>query len=94
MNQKQFLKTVTSEIGIPLEVISGTTEAYYDYLGVSETLPATNAVILDTGGGSSEIVLVQNNAVSHLISIPLGSVNLTQEYLPTDRLPRMRYSMP
>lgn len=86
VNQKQFLKTVTSEIGIPLEVISGTTEAYYDYLGVSETLPATNAVILDTGGGSSEIVLVQNNAVSHLISIPLGSVNLTQEYLPTDQI--------
>lgn len=86
VNKKKFLKTVTSQIGIPLEVISGTTEAYYDYLGVSETLPATNAVILDTGGGSSEIVLVQNNAISHLISIPLGSVNLTQQYLPTDRI--------
>ncbi|MTV82475.1 Ppx/GppA family phosphatase [Secundilactobacillus folii] len=86
-NQKKFLKQVESQLGIELEVLPGTMEAYYDYLGVRETLPTTNAVILDTGGASSEIVLVQNNTVSHLISIPLGSVNLTQGYLPTDPIP-------
>ncbi|GAX00992.1 Ppx/GppA family phosphatase [Secundilactobacillus silagei] len=87
VNQKKFLKRVETELDIKLDVLPGTMEAYYDYLGVSETLPATNTVILDTGGGSSEIVLVQNSAISHLISIPLGSVNLTQEYLPTDQIP-------
>ncbi|KRK99487.1 exopolyphosphatase [Secundilactobacillus odoratitofui DSM 19909 = JCM 15043] len=86
-NQKKFLKQVENLLGIKLEVLPGTMEAYYDYLGVSETLPATNAVILDTGGASSEIILVQNGAMSHLISIPIGSVNLTQSYLPDDVIP-------
>lgn len=85
-NQKKFLKRVETELDIKLDVLPGTMEAYYDYLGVSETLPATNAVILDTGGASSEIVLVQNNTINHLISIPLGSVNLTQEYLSADQI--------
>lgn len=83
-NQKKFLKQVFAATGIELEVISGTTEAYYDYLAVSQTLPATNSVILDTGGGSSEVILVQNNTIKNLISIPLGSVSITQQFLPTD----------
>lgn len=85
-NQKKFLKLAEAQLGVPLEVLPGTMEAYYDYLGVSETLPSTNAVILDTGGASSEIVLVQNGAISHLISIPLGSVNLTQQFLSPDTI--------
>lgn len=79
-NQKQFLKRVKNDIGINLNVISGTREAYYDYVGVSETLPATNAVIIDTGGASAEIVLVQNGKVSNLISIPIGSVTLSSKF--------------
>ncbi|MGF2385381.1 exopolyphosphatase [Lentilactobacillus otakiensis] len=79
-NQKQFLKRVKSDIGIDLEVISGTREAYYDYVGVSETLPATNGVIIDTGGASAEIILVQNGKVSNLISIPIGSVTLSSKF--------------
>lgn len=79
-NQKQFLKRVRSDIGIDLKVISGTREAYYDYVGVSETLPATNGVIIDTGGASTEIILVQNGKVSNLISIPIGSVTLSSKF--------------
>ena len=79
-NQKQFLKRVKNDIGINLNVISGTREAYYDYVGVSETLLATNAVIIDTGGASAEIVLVQNGKVSNLISIPIGSVTLSSNF--------------
>ena len=76
-NQKAFLKQVKSEIGINLEVISGTQEAYYDYIGVTETLPITNAILIDTGGASIEIVLVQNGKVTNLISIPIGSVTIS-----------------
>lgn len=79
-NQKEFLKKVKSEIGIKLEVISGAQEAYYDYVGVSETLPATNGVIIDTGGASAEIILVQNSQVTNLISIPIGSVTLSSKF--------------
>ncbi len=85
-NQKQFLKRVKNDIGINLDVISGSKEAYFDYVGVSETLPATNAVIIDTGGASAEIVLVQNGKVSNLISIPIGSVTLSAKFDLADEI--------
>lgn len=85
-NQKQFLKRVKNELGIDLEVISGSQEAYYDYVGVSETLPATNSVIIDTGGASAEIVLVQNGRVTNLISIPVGSVTLSAKFALADEV--------
>lgn len=80
VNQKKFLKKVKDEVGFDIEVISGNTEAYYDYLGVTRSLPANNCVIVDTGGASSEIILVQNGRVSNLISIPVGSVTLSQQF--------------
>jgi exopolyphosphatase/guanosine-5'-triphosphate,3'-diphosphate pyrophosphatase len=79
-NQKSFLKKVKMVFGIDLEVISGTQEAYYDYIGVTETLPVTNAILIDTGGASIEIVLVQNGKLANLISIPIGSVTISSEF--------------
>lgn len=79
-NQKSFLKKVKMAFGIDLEVISGTQEAYYDYIGVTETLPVTNAILIDTGGASIEIVLVQNGKLANLISIPIGSVTISSEF--------------
>lgn len=80
VNRKKFLKKVKDEVGFDIEVISGDTEAYYDYLGVTRSLPANNCVIVDTGGASSEIILVQNGRASNLISIPVGSVTLSQQF--------------
>ncbi len=86
INQKAFLKKVKSDIGINLEVITGAQEAYYDYVGVSETLPATNGVLIDTGGASAELVLIQNSKVSNLISIPIGSVTLSAKFNLGDKI--------
>ncbi|KRO18903.1 exopolyphosphatase [Lacticaseibacillus saniviri] len=83
-NQKDFLKRVKREVGIDIEVIAGSKEAEYDYLGVINTLPVQNALIMDTGGASTELILVQNRKLRHLISIPFGSVNLSEQYLNPD----------
>ncbi|CAJ1226731.1 exopolyphosphatase [Levilactobacillus zymae] len=83
-NQKAFLKQVKEQLGLSLKVISGATEARYDYLGVINTLPMVNGLIVDTGGGSSELILVQNQQLKHVVSIPLGSVTLSQNYLEAD----------
>ncbi|MCH4011600.1 MAG: Ppx/GppA family phosphatase [Furfurilactobacillus sp.] len=80
-NQKAFLDRVRSEVhGLNIEVISGTEEAHYDYLGVINTLPVTNCVIMDTGGASCELVLVQNGREQNLVSLPFGSVNLSETF--------------
>ncbi|NLR08778.1 Ppx/GppA family phosphatase [Lactobacillus sp. HBUAS51381] len=83
-NQKQFLKQVKDKLGLSFNVISGATEARYDYLGVINTLPVVNGLLVDTGGASSELILVQNRQMKQVVSIPLGSVTLSQSYLESD----------
>lgn len=79
-NQKQFLETVKNEIGLEFKVLSGQEEAYYDYLGVINTIAFDDAVLVDIGGGSTEIVLVKNRAFVQAISLPFGSVILTEHF--------------
>lgn len=85
-NQKKFLKRVKNELGLTIEVIPGTTEAYYDYLGVVNTLPTTNCVMMDTGGGSCELVLIVNGQAKELVSLPIGAVFLTEKFHLNDRV--------
>ncbi len=83
-NQKHFLKRVKEECNIEIEVIPGTKEAEFDYLGVINTLPVQNALIMDTGGASTELILVLNGKMTNLISIPFGSVNLSERFVHSD----------
>ncbi|BDZ30191.1 exopolyphosphatase [Lactiplantibacillus sp. WILCCON 0030] len=86
-NQKKFLKRVKTDVGLDIEVIPGTTEAYYDYLGVVNTLPTTNCVMMDTGGGSCELVLIINGRAKNLISLPIGAVSLSEKFGLNDQIP-------
>lgn len=67
-------------IGRPFDVISGNREAYLDYLGVVNTIDISECLIIDIGGGSTELVLVKNREVKEAISLPFGSVILSERF--------------
>ena len=79
-NQQEFLNLVQKEVGLKLEVIAGNTEAYLDYLGVVNTLPVKNGIIMDTGGASTELIWVDKGKCAERISLPIGSVLLSQNF--------------
>lgn len=79
-NQGDFLRRVKKEIGLDLQVIPGKTEAYLDYLGVINTLPVRNSIIMDTGGASTELIWVKNGQCAERVSVPIGSVLLSQNF--------------
>lgn len=85
-NQSDFLNQVRKQTGFAIHVISGEQEAYLDYVGVSRTLALKNGAILDTGGASMEIILVNDGQAEEVVSIPLGSVLLSQRYGLSDRI--------
>lgn len=85
-NQQSFLARVKKEVGLDLKVIPGRTEAYLDYLGVINTLPVRNGIIMDTGGASTELIWVQNGNCQDRISIPIGSVLLSQNFDLADKI--------
>lgn len=80
-NAHEFLERAASEQQMTFKVISGEEEAYYDYLGVINTIDLKDFLMIDTGGGSTELAWVENRVIRESISLPFGSVILTERFL-------------
>lgn len=79
-NSDAFLQAVKKMTGVDVKVLSGQDEAYYDYLGVVNSLPLKECLVVDMGGGSCEIVLVKDRKAQHLACIPYGAISLTERF--------------
>jgi exopolyphosphatase/guanosine-5'-triphosphate,3'-diphosphate pyrophosphatase len=85
-NSEAFLKLVKEELNLSIEVISGEEEAQLSFLAVVMDLREVKEPILvvDVGGGSTEFVLGQGNQIKKWISLPVGSVRFTEQFLRSD----------
>ena len=85
-NGKQFLQRVESELGLFVNLISGQEEARRIYLGVLSGMEFNGHphIIIDIGGGSTELILGDSHEARFLSSTKVGAVRLTQEYVTTD----------
>ena len=85
-NGKQFLQRVESELGLFVNLISGQEEARRIYLGVLSGMEFNGDphIIIDIGGGSTELILGDSHEARFLSSTKVGAVRLTQEYVTTD----------
>ena len=85
-NSGEFLRLVKKKLNLSIEVISGEEEARLFFLAVSKDLTEVNESILvvDVGGGSTEFILGRSNQIDEWISLPLGSVRFTEQYLHSD----------
>lgn len=85
-NSGLFIDHIFKSTGVRFEIISGEKEAYYDFIGVSDEVDMDNCILTDTGGGSTEIALITKGRVENIISLPLGGVVLTEEFLEKDKV--------
>lgn len=85
-NAGAFIAWVKSEIGWTVEVISGLEEGRLIHLGVVTHEPGARGrcLLVDLGGGSCEITLSDGGRIQEMVSLPLGSVRLQQEFLHSD----------
>lgn len=81
-NRDLFLERVKREAGIEVRLLSGEEEAYYGYLAAENSTTLRNGFVLDLGGGSLEITHVQDRRSCEAISLTLGAVRVTEEWLP------------
>ena len=79
-NKKAFLKRVKEETGFEFTVLTGHQEAYYDYLGVVNSMTIDDALIVDIGGGSTELIWMKGRELMEAVSLPIGSVTLTERF--------------
>jgi exopolyphosphatase/guanosine-5'-triphosphate,3'-diphosphate pyrophosphatase len=86
-NAAAFLGPAAEILGAEVEVIDGEREAALTFRAVAESLPDTRSgelVVVDIGGGSTEIVLASEGRVGFRTSVPLGSVRLTEALVRHD----------
>ncbi len=85
-NAQAFLTWAKAETGWTIEVISGLEEGRLIHRGVMtyEQGTAGKVILVDVGGGSCEITLSEQRRLKETISLPLGAVRLTQEFIPMD----------
>jgi exopolyphosphatase/guanosine-5'-triphosphate,3'-diphosphate pyrophosphatase len=83
-NGGEFLGPAADIIGVPAEVLSGEEEGRLSYDGATADLPAGgDPVVLDIGGGSTEIVTREGEALAS-VSLDIGCVRLTERFLRGD----------
>ncbi len=79
-----FLEEASEALGHPIEVIAGREEARLIYLGVSHSLPVLHEprLVVDIGGGSTEIIIGRHFESMHMESLYMGCVSASQAHFP------------
>ncbi len=83
-----FLSEAEAALGHPIEIISGQEEARLIYGGVVNSLPTNDGtrLVMDIGGGSTELILGEGIRPQRLESLHLGCVSMTERFFPGGRI--------
>lgn len=83
MNAQTWLQRVQRKLGMRVRIISGDEEARLTWRGALRdlALPEGPVLVVDLGGGSTELVLGEGSRVLSRGSLEIGSVRLTEKYL-------------
>ncbi len=68
--------SINDRTGLNVKILKPEKEAYYVGKGLISQHPGISCVVFDTGGGSTEFVLIENGVVKSVYSIPLGMISI------------------
>ena len=93
VNSQEFLDAAEKILGHPIEVISGREEARLVFLGAAHSLaePRDRRLVVDIGGGSTELVVGEKFDARNLESISAGCVSISQHYFADGTLSKKRF---
>ena len=86
-NGPQFVATVEQRYGLQARAIPGSEEAELTYLGATSDragAPAQRTLVIDVGGGSTELIVGSGRAVEFSVSLQAGVVRQSERHLAGD----------
>ncbi|MGH3065385.1 MAG: exopolyphosphatase, partial [Gaiellaceae bacterium] len=84
-NGQAFLGEIEWSYGFATRLLSGTEEAALMIRGVTaERSPLNDVLVVDIGGGSTELVLASNGGAQSSVSLDVGCVRVTERFLGSD----------
>jgi exopolyphosphatase/guanosine-5'-triphosphate,3'-diphosphate pyrophosphatase len=92
-NAADFVARAETVLGHRIEVISGREEARLIYAGVNHALAPTGQkrLVIDIGGGSTELILGYDHTPTVMESLHMGCVSFSERYFPDGRLRPRRF---
>ncbi len=89
INTGEALKAIEMQTGFDIDIISGEEEGIYDYIGANHEHQFCDGLLIDIGGGSTEIVSFEDGQILDAVSIPAGALNMYTKFveksLPTKK---------
>jgi exopolyphosphatase / guanosine-5'-triphosphate,3'-diphosphate pyrophosphatase len=87
-NAEQFIADAQTALGHPIEIISGDEEARLIYLGVAQSIAPTKGkrIVIDIGGGSTEIILGEGTKPLMKESLNMGCVAITKRFFSDNKV--------
>jgi len=97
-DSQKFVELAEKQLGTSIEIIAGREEARLIYLGVvkgaefsQETSEEVRRLVVDIGGGSTEVIVGDNEKPKHRESLEMGCVVLSQRFFKDGELTKERF---
>ena len=93
-NGREYLQVIKDQLELDVDLVSGPEEARLIYLGVLSGMPFGDRphLVLDIGGGSTELILADGRDARALTSTHVGAVRLQRDFVKDDPIPPQRRS--
>ncbi len=92
-NTGKFLRAAEAALGHPIQIISGIEEARLIYQGTNYAIsrPNDRRLVIDIGGGSTELIIGEGVQPLHMESLFMGCVSMSEVHFPEGKLSRKSF---
>lgn len=80
-NTSAAIEQIKLETGFEVDVVSGEQEAKLDFIGATKIINIDDGILVDIGGGSTEIVVFRDKKILTALSMPVGSLNMYKKHV-------------
>lgn len=80
-NRSEILSLIKEDLGLEIEILSGEEEAQLAFVGAAVSTDVKEGVLCDIGGGSTEVVLIDQGKVIKSTSLSIGSLSAFNDYV-------------
>lgn len=80
-NTEEAVKEIKETTGLDVDILSGYEEAVLDFEGAASSMKLDDGVMVDIGGGSTEILVFKNGKIKDAESLDFGSLSMYKTYV-------------
>ena len=80
-NSRAATEEITRRTGVTIRIISGEEEAAYDFIGATASIAHADGIMVDIGGGSTEIISYAAHKMQGRWSLPIGSLAMSKAHV-------------